>query len=142
MHSYTVEFRIFSEEDEFDVDAISKHLGITANNTRKRGEPKSSTRVFAESMWGYSVYPENSYEDWDSLEEGLESLLNIFLPLKDKFSEYLTRYQVVIWCGHFTSSFDGGPTFSPETLQKLGELGVELFLDTYCSIEENTPNEP
>ncbi len=138
MHSYTVELRIFSEKDEFDINAISKSLGITANNTRKRGEPKTatSTRVFAESMWGYSVYPENSYEDWDSLEEGLESLLNIFLPLKDKVGEYLTKYQVLIWCGHFTSSFDGGPTFSPNLLNKLGELGVELFIDTYCCKEE------
>jgi len=139
MHSYTVEFRIFSKEDEFDINAITKSLGLTANNTRKRGEPKSATRVFTESMWGYSVYHENSYDDWDCLEDALELLVNIFMPLKNKIDEYLIKYKVVIWCGHFTSSFDGGPTLSAGILKKLGEFGVELDLDTYCSTDEGNP---
>jgi Domain of unknown function (DUF4279) len=136
MHSYSVEFRILSESEDLDIKAISENLGMTATNTRQRGEAKSASRVFAESMWGYSVYPEHGLKDWDSLEEALESLLAILMPLKDKIREYILKYKVVVWCGHFTSSFDGGPTFSPEVLEKLSALGVELFLDTYCSSDE------
>lgn len=139
MHSYSVEFRILSERAELDLKAITENLGITATNTRKRGEAKSASRVFTESMWGYSVYPKDSRKDWDSLELALESLLSILTPLKNKIREYIQKYNVVVWCGHFTSSFDGGPTLSAEVLKKLGDLGVELYLDTYCSSDEEQP---
>lgn len=139
MHSYSVEFRILSESADLDLNAITENLGITATNTRKRGEAKSASRVFTESMWGYSVYPKDSHQDWDSLEDALESLLSILMPLKDKIREYVQKYNVVVWCGHFTSSFDGGPTFSAGVLKKLGDLGVELSLDTYCSSDEGQP---
>jgi hypothetical protein len=132
MHSYTVEVRIWSDKDDFNISAISEDLGITPTNTRRKGEPKSSTNVFAEAMWGYEVYS----GEWESLEEALDATLKIFMPLKDKLTKYETKYDVILWCGHFTSSFDGGPTFSPELLKKLGEFGVELFLDTYCSRDE------
>jgi hypothetical protein len=89
-------------------------------------------------MWGYSAYPTNRPKNWDSLEEGLSALLNIFMPLKKKIAEYAEKYDVNLWCGHFTSSFDGGPTLSPEILKKLGDFGVELFLDTYFQSDEES----
>lgn len=132
MHTYNVEFRIWSEKEVLDLNAINEDLGITATNTRRRGEAKSPTTVFTESMWGYDEYPG---KEWDSLEEALESLLEVLLPLKDKIMKYSTKYDVTLWCGHFTSSFDGGPTLSPVILKKLGDLGIELYLDTYCRQE-------
>jgi hypothetical protein len=136
MHSYTVEFRIWSEKEDVDLEAITKDIGINPTNTRIQGEAKSLNRVFTESMWGYEVYPG---KNWASLEEALESLLKVLKPLKEKIWAYLLKYNVVIWCGHFTSSFDGGPKFSPELLEKLSELGVELYLDTYCCADEEQP---
>jgi hypothetical protein len=38
-----------------------------------------------------------------------------------------------LWCGHFSSSFGGGPTLSPQILRVLADFGVELILDTYVS---------
>lgn len=141
MHYYTVEFVIYTDKDEFDIDSISNTLGITPSNFKIKGEPISDTnsKVHSESMWGYSVSPESGHEDWESLEDGLKALLNIFLPLENKIRHYLTRYQVVIWCGHFSSSFDGGPTLSADVLRQLGKLGAELFLDTYF-ITDNEDN--
>ena len=136
MHKYTAEFRIWAEKEVLDFKAINEDLGITATNTRQKGEAKSPTRVFAGSMWGYEAY---LGKEWDTLEEALESLLEILMPLKEKIMKYSTKYDVVLWCGHFTSSFDGGPTFSPELLKKLGEFGVELFIDTYCTTNEEQP---
>lgn len=134
MHRYTVELRIISDH-KLDFNLLTSNLGIVPTNTRQHGEVKSASMLFTESMWGYSIDPESNSDGWDSLEEALESLFCIFLPLKDKIAEYNSTYKVVIWCGHFTSSFDGGPTLSPSILKKLGDFGVELFIDTYRSEE-------
>ncbi|MGA2193300.1 MAG: DUF4279 domain-containing protein [Nitrospirota bacterium] len=133
MDNYSVEFRICSEKDDFDLDAITKNLEVTPNNTRQRGERKSASRVHEESMWGYSIETENGPVAWDSLEEGLESLLKVFMPLKEKIKEYALKYDVVLWCGFFKDSFDDGPRFSPEILKKLADFGVEIYLSVYCS---------
>lgn len=130
MHTYTVEFRILSKEDDIDFSKITNDLGITPTNIRKQGEQKSASRKFSMSMWGYEEVPG---KEWDTMEEALESILKILTPLKNKIMVYKKRHMVALWCGHFTSSFDGGPIFSPDILKKLGEFGVELIIDTYCS---------
>lgn len=137
MHTYTVEFRVINENGPLDLDAITNSLGITPTNTRQIGEAKSKTRAFTESMWGYSIEPEGDRVDWDNLEDALQLLVTVFQPLKGLIAELRNQYTVVIWCGHFTSSFDGGPTLSGDVLGKLGDLGVELYLDTYSCQDEN-----
>lgn len=136
MHTYTVQFSIVSEKGDLDLEAVTKHLGIIPTNTRVKGERKSERRVHEETMWGYDISSEGTPKTWDSLEDGLDAVLNVFLPVKHKIDEYRGRYDLILWCGHFTSSFDGGPSLSPAILKRLGEFGVELFIDTYCSCEE------
>jgi hypothetical protein len=132
MHTYSIEFRILSKKDDIDFDEITDNLGIAPSNVRKRGEPKSASSKFNMSMWGYEEVPG---KEWNSMEEALESILTVLTPLRNKIMEYKKRHKVVLWCGHFTSSFDGGPIFSPDILKKLGDFGVELIIDTYCSDE-------
>lgn len=132
MHTYTVELRIWSSDEDLDLKAITDDLGFAATNTRRRGELKSPSRAFTETMWGFEVHPG---KEWDALEDGLESTLKILMPLKSKLSAYSSKYEVILWCGHFTSSFDGGPTFSREILKKLGDLGIPLLLNTYYSAD-------
>jgi len=141
MHSYTVELRIISDKEKLDLNAITESLGIAPNNTHQIGESKSPTRVWNSSMWGYSVYPEYGEQDWESMEDALDALLKLFMPLKEKIWGYGEIYHVVIWSGHFSSSIDGGPTFSPRLLQDLGEFGVELFIDTYCCEDPTSTQE-
>ena len=136
MHNYTVALRIWADGEVLDLEGITNNLGITPTDTRRLGEYRSSSSVWTQSMWGYSADPSNEPKNWDSLEEGLSALLNIFMPLKKKIDEYAKKCHVNLWCGHFTSSFDGGPTLSPEILKKLGDFGVELFLDSYSSSDE------
>lgn len=85
-------------------------------------------------MWGYEVA---AGKEWDEFEDAIDSLLKVLMPLKSKIGGYSSKYDVVLWCGHFASSFDGGPTFSAELLQKLGELAVPLHLETYYSPGED-----
>jgi hypothetical protein len=73
-----------------------------------------------------------------ALEEGLQAILLMFVSHHRVLREYQQRFKVFLFCGHFTSSFDGGPTLSPALLERLGEFGIELFLDTYCCDEPST----
>jgi len=84
-------------------------------------------------MWEYEAKPTNGEREWRSLEEGLNAILSMIASRQRTLREYQQRFKVSLFCGHFTSSFDGGPTLSPSMLERLGEFGVELFLDTYCS---------
>jgi len=87
-------------------------------------------------MWEYEVRPNrNPKRDWSSLEEGLTKIISAFRSRKRLLRNYQRRFKVCIFCGHFSSTFNGGPTFSPSLLKELGNLGIELFLDTYPSSE-------
>ena len=44
---------------------------------------------------------------------------------------------VSIWCGHFSSSFDGGPRLSEKILKALGDLGLPLWIDTYSTTKQS-----
>jgi len=45
--------------------------------------------------------------------------------------EYKQRYSVEFWCGHFQSSFDGGPRLSAQLMRRLSDFGVDLYIDNY-----------
>ena len=68
-----------------------------------------------------------------SLEEGLLHLLETLEPKKESIGVLAKNAEVIWWCGHFQSSFDGGPTLSASLLQRLGDFGVPLFIDNYFS---------
>jgi hypothetical protein len=84
-------------------------------------------------MWEYEVRPGEGKVVWDSLEDGLQTLISVFGSRERELRNYQQRYKVFLWCGHFSSSFCGGPTLSPQILSALANFGVELILDTYAS---------
>jgi uncharacterized protein DUF4279 len=128
MHTYTVSLRISSAE--LDVAQVTKKLGLAPTQTRMVGERKSADEVWDKALWELEVFPKGR-TDWDSLEVGLATLLKIVLPQKKAIEEYSKNHDVFIWCGHFTSSFDGGPYLSAEILRALGEFGAPLWFDAY-----------
>jgi hypothetical protein len=132
MHSYTVSLRISSAT--LDVAWVTRELGLAPTQTRKVGEHRSADEVWDEALWELEVFPKGR-SDWDSLEEGLAALLKIFAPQTTALQEYSKKHDVFIWCGHFSSSFDGGPHLSGEILRALGEFGVPVWFDTYSSIK-------
>lgn len=81
-------------------------------------------------MWAFDVLHEEGKE-WASLSDGLSALIQQFRPIEDRLRVYATEGALYIWCGHFSSSFDGGPALAPVLLKALGEFGAELVLDTY-----------
>jgi hypothetical protein len=133
MHSYLVSLRISGEG--LDPSTVTAELGIEPTQIRIKGQPRSGSSIWHESMWEYEVKASDEEREWHSLEQGLQSLLSMFASRQPTLRKYQQRFKVSVFCGHFTSSFNGGPTLSPSLLEKLGEFGAELFLDTYCSDE-------
>jgi hypothetical protein len=132
MHEYDVALRISGKT--LDVTEVTSTLGLKPTQIRIAGQRRSEKSVWDESMWEYRVLSSKRMP-WSSLEKGLDRIVSIFRPHQKLLRQYQRRFRVQLFCGHFSSSFDGGPTFSPPLLKVLGNFGVELFLDTYFSDE-------
>ncbi len=134
MHTYSVALRICGAE--LDAAEVSANLKLKSTQTRVIGQPRFSTNsVWDESMWEYEVRPTKDKVVWDSLEDGLRAIFAAFVSREEALRKYQQRYKVFLWCGHFSTSFCGGPTFSPRLLKELADFGVELILDSYFSDE-------
>jgi hypothetical protein len=134
MHHYTIELRI--EGADLDTDEVTKTMGVHPTQVRRRGEPRRADDKWRVNMWALEVFPPPVQSQWTSLEEGIGRLLDVVGPLKNRMAKYREMHDVHIWCGHYSSSFDGGPTLSPALLKSLADFAVEVTLDTYCGNSE------
>lgn len=134
MHEYLVELRISGED--LAPSEITYELGLRPSTVRAVGDAIGSKR-FTKAVWGYDGSDSDSPHIWESLEDGLLFLLTNLAPVRLKLDKYKSRFDVVWWCGHFQSNFDGGPTLSASLLKELGEFGIPLFIDTYLSDEHS-----
>lgn len=129
MHEYTVELRISGSE--LVPATITQALGLEPSTIREVGERRSERRVWNKALWGYNGFPSDTPSYWASLEEGLTFLLDRLEPLQSQIDNYKQNHDVVFWCGHFQSSFDGGPTLSARLMRRLADFGVDLYIDNY-----------
>jgi hypothetical protein len=130
-HEYTVELRIWGKT--LDPDAVTRETGLQPCQIRLAGS-QFAGRNQEESMWAFDG--ESPYRG-ESLEDGLALLLNRVEPVQELVAKYMADHYVVWWCGHFQSSFDGGPVLSGELLRRVGEFGATLFIDNYFSTDES-----
>jgi hypothetical protein len=121
--------------DSIDEQALSRQIGLEATRFFKKGEEKSPGRVRKQSVWSLEVLPADGKE-WLSLEDGLTCLLGKLMPAKDSLKKIATEYDVAFSCGHFYSSFGGGPTLSPKLLEQLALFGLKLRISDYWGDEE------
>jgi uncharacterized protein DUF4279 len=129
MHEYSVQFRIIGPD--LVPAIITQTLNLEPCLVREVGERRGESRVWDEALWAYSGFPSGSPTSWSSLEEGLSFVLDKLEPLRLQIDNYKQKYDVVWWCGHFQSSFDGGPTLSAKLMRRLADFGVELYIDNY-----------
>ena len=129
MHEYTVEFRISSAE--LVPATVTETLGLEPSLVRQVGEKRSERTVWEQALWAYDGFPPDRY--WTSLEDGLIFLLDRLEPLQSQIDNYKQSYDLIFWCGHFQSSFDGGPTLSAGLLRRLGAFGVDVYIDNYLT---------
>lgn len=129
LHTYSVALRI--EGEGVNPTEISAELGMESSYSRERGEPRGSSGIFEEGLWSYAGT--NNSKKWSSLEEGLLAVMSDLLPQIDLIKNYGSDKKVYWWCGHFQSSFNGGPEFSADLFKKLNHFGIPLVLDNYFS---------
>lgn len=131
MHTYSVQLRISGVG--LRPDEITEHLGVEPNQVRNEGQPRSSKELWVESMWCYDGSVDGCVKEWDSLEEGLQAGIQALWSKRAVIQAYISQFEVIWWCGHFQSGFDGGPVFSVDLLRGLAEFGVPVYLDNYFS---------
>lgn len=138
LHKYSVQFRLSG--DKLVPAEITRRLGLSPNQVRIRGEKRGERSVWNESLWSYDGSDDvsGSARFWDSLQDGLSHVLSDLLPKKKLIDELVAEYEAVWWCGHFQSSFDGGPTLSVSLLRQLAEFGVPVFIDNYFTDDEHS----
>lgn len=88
-------------------------------------------------MWSYDGSIDGHVREWSSLEEGLLSVMQNLWSKRSSIGVYSRRFDVTWWCGHFQSSFDGGPTLSVTLLERLAEFGVPVYIDNYFSASDS-----
>jgi hypothetical protein len=129
MHEYTVELTISGAG--LVPAAITEDLKLEPSSVREVGERRSEGKVWDKALWGYNGFPSETQKSWASLEDGLDFLLDRLEPLRSQLDNYKEKYDLVWWCGHFQSSFDGGPALSSKLMKRLADFGVDLYIDTY-----------
>jgi hypothetical protein len=136
MHEYTVELRISGSD--LVPAIITEELKLEPSLIREVGERRGEGKVWDQALWSYNGFPANTPGSWPSLENGLAFLLDRLAPVRSQIDNYKKNHEVVFWCGHFQSSFNGGPTLSATLMQRLADFGVDLYIDNYFS--EPTPH--
>lgn len=141
-HRYTVQFRIVGKI--VDPRNVTLRLGLQPSQIRNAGERRSETSVWDESLWAYdgTDLGDSARKEWDSLEDGLVFLLDILESRQTLIRPYIANNEAIWWCGHFQSSFDGGPILSPGLLNRLGAFGAPIFIDNYLAAGDEEDSEP
>ena len=134
-HQYTVELRVWGRD--LDPERVTTDTGLRPCQTRARGD-RWGSRTYDESMWAFNGEGAAPTRDWDSLEDGLTFVLDKLGDSHAVFARLASQFTVIWWCGHFQSSFDGGPTLSPQLLTRLGTFGANLYIDNYFSSPDET----
>jgi hypothetical protein len=137
MHTYSVELTIAG--DDLDEAEVSTKLGLQPSVFLKKGEPLGPKRRRERSVWSFDVRPSPDNPEWQSLEDGLRTLVEKLFPLKNDLRELRQRCSTEAYCGHFGTGFGGGPSISAETLRLLADLGLALTIKTYWG--DNQPDE-
>jgi hypothetical protein len=137
VHTYSVGLTIAG--DDLDEAEVSRKLGLQPFVFLKKGEPLGPKRRRLRSVWSFDVRPSPDNPEWQSLEDGLRSLVERLLPLKDDLRELRQRYSTEAYCGHFGTGFGGGPSISAAILRLLADLGLTLTIKTYWG--DNQPDE-
>jgi hypothetical protein len=132
-HTYLVELRFFG--DLLIPAEVSAILGLKPSIYSSREEPLLNRN--RRPLWGYngSEHPEFQTE-WLSLEEGLAFVADRLSDVKTEIVQLSKRFDGLWWCGHFQTSFDGGPTLSPQILSEVATFGCPLYIDNYFSRED------
>ena len=129
-----MEFRLYG--DLLDPVEVSSIIGLQATTSSKGERIGKRPRL---PFWGYNGSDDPQFQDeWQSLEDGLALVSRRLKPYRSIIGRLSERFDGIWWCGHFQSSFDGGPTLSPRLLADIASFGCPLFLDNYHDVDDGS----
>jgi hypothetical protein len=132
-HTYTIELRFYG--DLLDPAEVSSILNLQPSRS-SNGKPIGKRK--REPFWGYDGSDHAEFQEpWQSLEDGLAFVSQKLASRKPAIIQLGARFDGIWWCGHFQTSFDGGPTLSAGVLGEVASFGLPLFLDTYHSADDD-----
>lgn len=132
-HAYSIELRFFGEMlDPIEVTSI---MGLQPSTSSNGKELVIGKKV--EPFWGYNGHDVEMFQaEWNDMEQGFVILFSALTEKINIINSLSVRYKALWWCGHFQSSFDGGPIFSNRLIARLNEFKIPLFLDCYFCDDE------
>ena len=131
-HIYTVEFRVSGRS--LDPDEVTTALELMPAYVHRVGE-RIGRKTRETNTWVYNGYDDREQVEWPDLEEGLQFVLDRLWSRRHALEPFSAVAECYWWCGHFQSSFDGGPRLSPGLLSRLGQIGAALCIDNYFSAD-------
>ncbi|MGB7158009.1 MAG: DUF4279 domain-containing protein [Tepidisphaeraceae bacterium] len=120
-------FRISS--NELSPEAMGDALGLRPTASHRKGElvSKRSAGVRKE----HCIRIESALPTSDPLERHLAALCDLLEPVAPKLAGIAHDCEYDIFCGFSSGNGQGGFTLSPELLNRLAALKVELVVDLY-----------
>jgi hypothetical protein len=125
-HSFTVEFRLWGVD--LDPEHVSQVLRLKSCQSGL-GDPGGRP---SKPFWHFNGFDAESLE-WQTLEAGLVHVCSKLRPQRPAVIEMVKLYSSMWWCGHFQSSYDGGPILSAATMAEVAAFGAPFFIDNYFS---------
>lgn len=115
--------------DTLGPDQITAILGSEPTQSGVKGERFSSRHnaVRRTSFW----LLQSPLSENQPLAEHLKWLLDLLEPKLDLINSISEKWRVDLFCGFSSENGQGGATFDPDLLRRLGHLGVPLVLDLY-----------
>ena len=120
-------FRVWS--DALSPEMIAGALGLKPTELHRKGEAvsKRTTAVRKE----HCIRIESSLPTSDPLQRHLEALCDLIEPVAQKLAAIADQCEYDIFCGFSSGNGQGGFTLSPELLNRLAALKIELVVDLY-----------
>lgn len=135
-HTYTVQ--LWFSGDQLEPSEISVRLNLMPSNASNQLQNSLITKK-RRPYWAYNGRGEIGFQpEWTCLADGLEFLFKILDSRKGEIIALAREFDGLWWCGHFQTSFDGGPIISPKLLIEIGSYGIPLSIDNYFSDDQES----
>jgi hypothetical protein len=123
--------------DDLDPDVVTELLGAAPTTAcRKSDVTRLTTRTERQGKWLLSI----DHQVGMTLEAVINELLDRVTGDLMVWAELTRQFKVDLFCGLHIKEWNRDLSFSPETLRRVAERGLELGLDIYY-VEENQSDE-
>jgi hypothetical protein len=120
-------------------DEITRLLGCAPTHTRRKGDVIRSKVTGRERIAPTGTWQlEAEARDPADLDRRVNEVLDRMTEDPEVWARLSQAFRIDLFCGLFMERSNEGMALSPSTLAALGGRGIELSLDVYGPVEEDT----